>query len=185
MIDSCFFTHVRLLRFYMWRREIHSSSSTSRLLPWKYIRWLKLIIKMFKIGFCLSKYVIEVVFLNMRLCFDSQNIKFSLVSLQPRPSGMHSYVLSNRQKHFLICLLCCNVDFSELSLHLNYRCKSSSLLYNAKNLQPQFIFWTWFLFMPGFSNVRYRFYSDIDRLTVVLALHERKIAHPFDKCLLT
>ena len=39
--------------------------------------------------------------------------------------------------------------------------------------------------MPGFSNVRYRFYSDIDRLTSVLALHERKIAHPFDKCLLT
>ena len=39
--------------------------------------------------------------------------------------------------------------------------------------------------MPGFSNVRYRFYSDIDRLTAVLALHERKIAHPFDKCLLT
>ena len=35
--------------------------------------------------------------------------------------------------------------------------------------------------MPGFSNVRYRFYSDIDRLTVVLALHERKIAHQFDK----
>ena len=41
------------------------------------------------------------------------------------------------------------------------------------------------IFMPGFSNVRYRFYSDIDRLTAVLALHERKIAHPFDKCLLT
>ena len=39
--------------------------------------------------------------------------------------------------------------------------------------------------MPGFSNVRYRFYSDIDLLTAVLALHERKIAHPFDKCLLT
>ena len=39
--------------------------------------------------------------------------------------------------------------------------------------------------IPGFSNVRYRFYSDIDRLTAVLALHERKIAHPFDKCLLT
>ena len=39
--------------------------------------------------------------------------------------------------------------------------------------------------MPGFLNVRYRFYSDIDRLTAVLALHERKIAHPFDKCLLT
>ena len=39
--------------------------------------------------------------------------------------------------------------------------------------------------MPGFSNVRYRFYSDIDRLTAVLALHERKIAHPFDKYLLT
>ena len=39
--------------------------------------------------------------------------------------------------------------------------------------------------MPGFSKVRYRFYSDIDRLTAVLALHERKIAHPFDKCLLT
>ena len=39
--------------------------------------------------------------------------------------------------------------------------------------------------MPGFSNVRYRFYSDIDRLTAVLALHERKIAHRFDKCLLT
>ena len=39
--------------------------------------------------------------------------------------------------------------------------------------------------LPGFSNVRYRFYSDIDRLTAVLALHKRKIAHPFDKCLLT
>ena len=35
--------------------------------------------------------------------------------------------------------------------------------------------------MPGFSNVRYRFYSDIDQLTDVLALHERKIAHPFNK----
>ena len=35
--------------------------------------------------------------------------------------------------------------------------------------------------MPGFSNVRYRFYTDIDRLTDVLALHERKIAHWFDK----
>ena len=41
------------------------------------------------------------------------------------------------------------------------------------------------ILMPGFSNVRYRFYSDIDRLTAVLALHERKIAHPFGKCLLT
>ena len=41
------------------------------------------------------------------------------------------------------------------------------------------------IFMPGFSNVRYRFYSNIDRLTAVLALHERKIAHPFDKCMLT
>ena len=29
--------------------------------------------------------------------------------------------------------------------------------------------------------MRYRFYSDIDRLTAVLALHERKIAHPFDE----
>ena len=29
--------------------------------------------------------------------------------------------------------------------------------------------------------MRYRFYSDIDRLTAVLALHERKIAHRFDK----
>ena len=37
------------------------------------------------------------------------------------------------------------------------------------------------LLMPGTSNVRYRFYSDIDRLTAVLALHERKIVHPFDK----
>ena len=35
--------------------------------------------------------------------------------------------------------------------------------------------------MSGFSNVRYRFYSDIGRLTAVLALHEREIAHPFDK----
>ena len=39
--------------------------------------------------------------------------------------------------------------------------------------------------MPGFSNMRYRFCSDIDRLIAVLALHERKIAHPFDKCLQT
>ena len=39
--------------------------------------------------------------------------------------------------------------------------------------------------MPGFSNVKYQFYSNIDRLTAVLALHERKIAHPFDKRLLT
>ena len=39
--------------------------------------------------------------------------------------------------------------------------------------------------MSGFSNVRYRFYSDIDWLAAVLALHKRKIAHPFDKCLLT
>ena len=44
------------------------------------------------------------------------------------------------------------------------------------NLEDQSI-----LLMPGFSNVRYRFYSDIDRLTAVLALHERKIAHWFDK----
>ena len=35
--------------------------------------------------------------------------------------------------------------------------------------------------MPGCLNVRYWFYSDIDRLTDVLALHERKIAHRFDK----
>ena len=35
--------------------------------------------------------------------------------------------------------------------------------------------------MPGFSSVRYRFYSDIDWLTDVLALHEHKIAHRFDK----
>ena len=39
--------------------------------------------------------------------------------------------------------------------------------------------------MPGFSNMRYRFYSNIDRVTAVLELHERKIAHRFDKCLLT
>ena len=35
--------------------------------------------------------------------------------------------------------------------------------------------------MPGFSNVRYQFYSDIDRLTAVLVLHEHKIAHRFNK----
>ena len=35
--------------------------------------------------------------------------------------------------------------------------------------------------MPGFWNVRYLFYNDIDWLTDVLALHERKIAHRFDK----
>ena len=35
--------------------------------------------------------------------------------------------------------------------------------------------------MPGFQNVRYRLYSDIDLLTDVLALHERKIDHRFDK----
>ena len=35
--------------------------------------------------------------------------------------------------------------------------------------------------MPGFSNVRYWFYSDIDRLTDFLALNERKIAHRFNK----
>ena len=29
--------------------------------------------------------------------------------------------------------------------------------------------------------MRYRFYSDIDWLSDVLALHERKIAHRFDK----
>ena len=29
--------------------------------------------------------------------------------------------------------------------------------------------------------MRYRFYSDINWLTDVLALHERKIAHRFDK----
>ena len=35
--------------------------------------------------------------------------------------------------------------------------------------------------MPGFWNVRYRFYSDIDWITDVLTIHERKIAHRFDK----
>ena len=35
--------------------------------------------------------------------------------------------------------------------------------------------------MPGFLNMRYWFYSDIDWLTDVLGLHERKIAHQFDK----
>ena len=39
--------------------------------------------------------------------------------------------------------------------------------------------------MPGFYNVRYLFYSDIEWLTGVLASHERNIAHWFDKCLLT
>ena len=39
--------------------------------------------------------------------------------------------------------------------------------------------------MPGFQNVRYLFYSDIEWLTDVLTLHERKIAHQFDNCLLT
>ena len=53
-------------------------------------------------------------------------------------------------------------------------------------VKPQSVFMAGFTkLMPGFSNVRYRFYSDIDRLTAVLALHERKIADPFDKCLLT
>ena len=35
--------------------------------------------------------------------------------------------------------------------------------------------------MPGFQNVRYRFYSDIDWFTDVLALHEHKTAHWFNK----
>ena len=35
--------------------------------------------------------------------------------------------------------------------------------------------------LPGSQNVRYLFYSDVDWLTDVLALHERKIAHRFDK----
>ena len=35
--------------------------------------------------------------------------------------------------------------------------------------------------MPAFYNVRYRFYSDIEWLTDVLALHQRKIDHRFDK----
>ena len=35
--------------------------------------------------------------------------------------------------------------------------------------------------MPGFSNVIYRFYSSIDWLSDVLALHECKVAHWFNK----
>ena len=117
------------------------------------IQWLKLIIKMFKIGFRLSKYVIEG--LELRLfyeirdqCFHSQNIKFSPVSLRPRSRGMHSYVLSNGQKHFVSHMFAMlqRWYFRTRFTFKLYGCKPSSLLYNAKNSQPQFIFWTRFLF---------------------------------------
>ena len=97
---------------------------------------------------------IEVVFLNTRPCFHSQNIKFSPVSLWPWSSGMHSYVLSNGQKHFvshMFAMLKHSFFGTQFTFKL-YRCKLSSLLYNAKNLQPQFIFWTWFLFNLSLYN---------------------------------
>ena len=52
---------------------------------------------------------------------------------------------------------------------------------NYRNPNPKTFSGTFNTLMPSFSNVRYRFYSDIDQLTSVLALHEREIAHPFDK----
>ena len=60
---------------------------------------------MFKIGFNLSKYVIEGLelrfFLKYATMFSFTEHKISPVSLRPQSSRMHSYVLSNGQKHFV------------------------------------------------------------------------------------
>ena len=67
---------------------------------------------------------------------------------------MHSYVLSNGQKHFvshMFAMLQHWIFGTQFTFKL-YRCKPSSLLYNAKNSQPQIIFWTWFLFNLSLYN---------------------------------
>ena len=91
---------------------------------------------MFKIGFRLSKYVIEVLelrffFLNTQSCFHAQKIKFSPVSLRPRSSWMHSYVLTNRQKHFVshMFALLQRWFFRTQFIFKLHRCKLSSLLH--------------------------------------------------------
>ena len=97
---------------------------------------------------------IEVVFLNMLPWFYSQNVKFSPISLRPRSSRMHTYVRSNGQKHFvshLFAMLQCSFFGTQFTFKL-YRYKPSSLLYNAKHSQPQFIFLTWFLFNLSLYN---------------------------------
>ena len=133
LYNSFFFYHtdVRLLRFYIWWREIHSSSSTSRLLPYR--------ISFIKIYHSRAR---TEVFLNTRPCFHSQNIKLSPVSLRPRSSVMQGYVLSDGQIYFVSHMFAMlqswffGTDFSNVKL---YRSNPSSLLYNAKNSQPPFI----------------------------------------------
>ena len=67
---------------------------------------------------------------------------------------MHSYVLSNGQKHFVSHMFAMlqRWFFGTHFTFKLYRCKPSSLLYNAQNSQPQFIFWTWFLFNLSLYN---------------------------------
>ena len=106
---------------------------------------------------------IEVVFLNTRPCLHSQNIKLSPVSLRPRSSGMHSYVLSNGQKHFVSHMFAMlqRWFFGSLFTFKLYRCKQSFLLYNAKNSQSRFIFWTLFLFNLFLYNWALMLYEGI------------------------
>ena len=62
---------------------------------------------------------------------------------------------TGRNISFLICLVCFGTQYT----FKLYRCKQSSLLYNAKNSQPQFIFWTWLLFNLSLYNRALMSYS--------------------------
>ena len=91
---------------------------------------------MFKIGFCLSKYIIEGLefrfFLKYATIFSfTEHQIFSSLTA----ATIFMYYPMGRNISFLICLLCCNVDISELSLGLNSTHVNLVLFYTTQKIR--------------------------------------------------
>ena len=103
---------------------------------------------MFKMRFRLSKYVFEglrtdFIFLHTRPYFHSQNIKYNFLEFHRSHDPAeckYMYYPMGRNILFLKCLLCCNVDFSELSLHLNSTDVNLVLFYTTQKISNLSLF---------------------------------------------
>ena len=109
--------------------------------------------------FRLSKYVFEGLELKLfsyiiQPCCRSQNIKYNFLQShcgQDLAESTFMYCPTGRNISYMFAML--QRFFSELSLHLNSSDTNRVPFYTTqKNSQPQFIFWTWFLFNLSLFN---------------------------------
>ena len=140
MIGSSFFTQMSDFSDFTFDEEELILCRALRVIYHRSYPMMEMDNKMFKMRFRLSKYVIEGLELRLfsYICSHifihrTSNI-FSPVSPRSRSSGMRRFVYYATGRHisFLICLLCCNIHFSELSLHLNCTDVNRVLFYTTK-----------------------------------------------------